>query len=171
MQLRPGWCYLIWTIGGEAMITTNKSTEKPCVLIYVVPHPNDQEKVREVRAGMEEEGIPCTLLQGQGTDNIALAYQGASSSQLGVGMGIGPNNMCIHYHKLPPREPLFISVAGAPEEWRRFGSNAARLVKGIPFKKPSVTTCHQALQKDELEHLVRSVITRLLKDTEKTMGR
>lgn len=153
------------------MLTTNKSTEKPCVLIYVVPHPGDKEKLREVRAGMEEEGIPCTVLQGSGNDVTALAYQGAGSSQLGVGMGIGPDGMSIHYQKLPPQEPLFVSAAGDPVQWRYFGCNAARLVKGIPFKKLSETTCHQASQEDELEHLVRSVITRLLKDTEKTMGR
>ena len=31
---------------------------KPCVVITVLPHPGCEYKIREVKAGMEEEGIP-----------------------------------------------------------------------------------------------------------------
>ena len=153
-------------------MVTDKMPAKPCIHIYIIPHTGDEQKLREVKAGMEEEGIPCTVVQAQASNVIALSYQGASASQLGVGVGIGPEGMSIHYHKLPPQEPLFISAAeGNPEQWRNFGYNAARLVKGIPFKKVVESTCHQPSEKDEIEHLVHNEVMRILEDTKKTMGR
>jgi hypothetical protein len=140
---------------------------KPCVIITVLPHPGCEYKIREVEAGMEEEGIPCLVVQSNEADAVALAYQGACYSKLGVGLGIGLNGLCIHYGKLPEQQPLFaLTGAGTPVEWRHFGYNAARLVKGIPFKlQASENPGPQLAENNALYSLVYTIVAKVLQET------
>ena len=141
--------------------------DKPCVLIYVSPHIGWQKKIREVQAGMEEEGIPCQVVQVEEFDAVALAYQGAIASKLGVGLGIGAESLCIHYHKLPAKHPLFVlNVPGTPVQWRYFGYNAARLVKGIPFKvQPTEEPVPQQMDSKALYNLIYGIVQKILRET------
>lgn len=88
-------------------------------------------------AGIEEEEIPFNLTTCLPQGVNTLAYQASQSSVLGVGIGIERNlKMAVHYIKMPPLKPLF-SLSGIEanlEEIRVFGANAAKLVKGYPFK-------------------------------------
>ena len=140
---------------------------KPCISIYVYNHPGSAQKVREVQAVMEEEGIPCLLVESHETDVIALAHQAARTSKLGVGVGIGPEGLSIQYDKLPAKEPLFLlPTSGMPKDWRRFGYNAARLVKGIPFKHESEEKIDpQCQDSSALYHLVWSIVQKILQET------
>lgn len=142
-------------------------TSKPCVLIQVSPHPGFERKLREVQAGMEEEGIPWLEGQSIEPDAVVLAYQGACASKLGVGIGIGAEGLCIHHNKLPAGQPLFVlKVAGTPLEWRRFGYNAARLVKGIPFKiQAAETEIPQVMDYNTLYSLVFAIVIKVLQET------
>lgn len=150
----------------------DNSMTKPCVLIHVLPHECSEGKLREVRAGMEEEGIPCSIFQDNTADAITLAYQAACSSPLGVGMGIGADSMCIHYYKLPEREPLFLlNEVGKEHHWRHFGYNAARLVKGIPFKGEPVPEIDARVDSEDITVLIRRIIEKVLRETQGTMGR
>lgn len=137
---------------------------KPCVLIYIFPHSDGDKKIREVQAGMEEEGIPCSIMSSNESDEITLAYQAASASKLGVGIGIGAKNLCIHYAKLPANQPLFaLNAAGTPAQWRHFGYNAARLVKGIPFKnQPSEDVGPQIIDSKALYQIVYKIVHKVL---------
>lgn len=147
-------------------MSPDKASVKPYVLIYVFPHIGWEEKIREVQAGMEEEGIPCLVLQAEELDVVALAYQGACASKLGVGVGIGAEGLCIHYNKLPELHPLFaLNVPGTPVHWRYFGYNAARLVKGIPFKEqPVEELVPQHLDSSTLYNLVYGIVQKVLQE-------
>lgn len=115
------------------MVTGNAAV-RPNIVIYVNAHFGQAAKLREVQAGMEEEGVPGAWFVGAG-DACSLACRGAAESPLGVGVGIGAEALSVHYHKLPADKPLFALPAGdGPSAWRRLGCNAARLVKGTPFK-------------------------------------
>ncbi|EGO64751.1 glycerol dehydratase reactivase beta/small subunit family protein [Acetonema longum] len=117
-------------------MTNGEVTVRPCVMVYTLPHPELSLKQREVQAGMEEEGIPWVTEERDKSETAVLAFQAASVSRLGVGVAIGSEELCVHYYKLPVREPLFfLSGRGTPAQWRLMGSHAARLVKGIPFKE------------------------------------
>ena len=143
------------------------ASDKPCVLIHVFPHIGWEEKIREVQAGMEEEGIPCLVVQAEEFDAVALAYQGACASKLEVGLGIGAEGLCIHYSKLPERQPLFaLNVPGTPVHWRQYGYNAARLVKGIPFKgQPVEELVPQLVDSKALYDLVYGIVQKVLRET------
>lgn len=153
---------------------------KPAVSICCQPHDGWQAKLREIQAGMEEEGVPWDVLESSTADAVAAAFAGACSSQLGVGVGVSHNGLCIHYYKLPAEQPLFVHRdTGAPVTWRRFGCNAARLVKNMPFKtevNQPVTSEPEAGQPrreqadgrdnhEDMATLIRAIVEQVLRDT------
>jgi hypothetical protein len=152
---------------------SNKTLNKPSIIICACPHDACAAKLRELQAGMEEEGVPCLLTDDAGGDAAALAFKGAQVSPPGVGVGISPAALCVHYQKLPERQPLFVlERTGTPAEWRNFGYNAARLVKGLPFKDTSVQE-EAAAPEDDMAKLyasVREIILKVLQESAQGHG-
>ncbi|MGK9172835.1 glycerol dehydratase reactivase beta/small subunit family protein [Yokenella regensburgei] len=90
---------------------------------------------QEVLWGIEEEGIPWRWQQASGVDVVAHAWQAANQSALLVGVGCDNEKLVIHYRNLPASAPLFCLMRHEDLQSRRAaGNNAARLVKGIPFR-------------------------------------
>lgn len=148
-----------------------QTVTKPSISLCIHIHEGCEQKLREIQAGIEEEGVPYIVLTEAEADCISLAYKGAGLSQLGVAIGIGSSGLCIHHHKLPADQPLFVlQGAGNGSEWRRFGYNAARLIKGIPFKNDEPLPA-AAKEEPELARLVREIVVKILKETAQTMGR
>ena len=144
---------------------SEKTLQRPSIIISAFLHTGIEVKLRELQAGMEEEGVPCTLVTGEQSDPIALAFKGAQASPLGVGVGISPAGMCIHYHKLPENQPLFVlENQGESAEWRRYGYNAARLVKGLPFKEKQTETADISLETAALYAKVREAVLKVLQE-------
>lgn len=156
----------------------NPIAAKPSIFIYVFPHDRSKEKLREVTAGMEEEGIPYKIVNSDEQAVVKLAYEGAVKSQLGVGVGIGSEGICLHYEKLSPDKPLFCNhEPDDPLVWRYFGYNAARLVKGIPFKtvvspqqSPPKTPVERQTESLALYRLVSSIVNKVLRETSQSHG-
>ncbi|WP_458414981.1 glycerol dehydratase reactivase beta/small subunit family protein [Schinkia sp. CFF1] len=85
--------------------------------------------------GAEEEGVPSFVERKQEKSALELSYQAALDSTLGVGIGVGDDSQIVlHYTKLPKSHPLFTINLNETLKQRVLGANAARLVKGIPFK-------------------------------------
>lgn len=144
---------------------------KPCVHIRLVHHALADEQLREVQAGLEEEGIPWRLLAAEGGECSELGHQAAASSQLGVGIGIHAAGLCIHYQKLPQAEPLFyLPQTDSRVKWRQIGSNAARLVKGIPFKTEQVETS-AVDEQAEMKKWIETIVSKVLAETGKAIRR
>ena len=84
----------------------------------------------EVLFGIEEEGIPFSIQQ------IHSAWQAARQSPLLVGIACDREKLIVHYKNLPASAPLFTLMYQQDNYARRsIGNNAARLVKGIPFRE------------------------------------
>ena len=95
----------------------------------------DQKKLAPLLHGMEEEEIPFQIMHLEGNHDLCqAAYLGATQSALSVGVSMNEDRAVLHYKNLPENEPLFQISAKDPEELMKLGTNAARLVKGIPFK-------------------------------------
>ena len=77
----------------------------------------------EVLLGIEEEGIPFRIQHIPSGEVIDSAWLAARQSPLLVGIACDQEKLIVHYKNLP---------ASAR---RSIGSNAARLVKGIPFRE------------------------------------
>lgn len=96
------------------------------------------DTLQGILLGIEEERIPFRVVAANDFPSAAAAaYQGAQESSLNVAIGCIGNVAALHYKNLKPEQPYQqIQYAGtSPEQvLRNFGANAARLVKGIPFK-------------------------------------
>jgi hypothetical protein len=106
----------------------------------------DESLYKWISVGAEEEGIPCRLMPADDiddeiddeTDVAALAHAAARSSRLDVGVGVASGQVAVHERHMPVERPV---VATEVEEedhavhaCRTAGSNAARLVIGMPLR-------------------------------------
>ncbi|AKP66187.1 glycerol dehydratase reactivase beta/small subunit family protein [Companilactobacillus ginsenosidimutans] len=110
---------------------------KPAIFIAKA---SDSEKFQTALYGIEEEGIPFREINDSDINNLSSmttvekAYQAALSSKLGVGLAYDDQYAYLHQKNLPAAEPLFKVSISKQESINHLGTNAARLVKGIPFK-------------------------------------
>jgi len=91
--------------------------------------------LREVLAGLEEEGVPVRVVRVLHTSDVAfIAHTAAKLSGSGVGIGIqSKGTTVIHHRSLAPLNNLeLFSVAPLmkPEDYRAIGRNAARYARG-----------------------------------------
>ena len=109
---------------------------RPVVLIYL-DNRSSTEDIQFVLYGMEEEKIPYSLEQKNFSTATEAAYVAANTSSLNVGIGYVNNEVVLHYKNLAPETPyqsIQRVVTCPPAILKNFGGNAARLVKGVPFK-------------------------------------
>jgi len=107
----------------------------PAIKIYANSGLSSPMMIRELMIGAEEEGVPCEIdYNAEGTAD-ALAFKAALDSVLGVGLGIDRDGTAaVHFNKLPEEKPLFtLNYRIDGDKMRFLASNAARLVKGMPF--------------------------------------
>ncbi|GAA4203352.1 hypothetical protein GCM10022252_60880 [Streptosporangium oxazolinicum] len=118
--------------------------DRPAVVVFRHPDRGNRHPLREIAAGLEEEGVPYRVEDGPAADTRdmadrdarELAFAAALESTLDVGVGLdAAGNICVHHAKLPPDAP---AVAGTASDARVMGHNAARLVVGVPFKQQAV---------------------------------
>ena len=109
---------------------------RPVVLIYL-DNMSSTEDIQFFLYGMEEEKIPYSLEQKNFSTATEAAYVAANTSSLNVGIGYVNNEVVLHYKNLAPETPyqsIQRVVTCPPLILKNFGGNAARLVKGVPFK-------------------------------------
>lgn len=122
--------------------------EPPTVMVLLAADgTHDAHALREVLAGLEEEGVPATVetvrprdrgsCGGPADDCVGLAERAAEHSSLEVGVGIAPGGLCLTHRALRARSPLeHLPAPVVADRARRLGHDAARLVTGIPLKLP-----------------------------------
>ena len=110
------------------------NTSKPVLYIYY--NSLGEKFLNEILAGVEEEGVLFEVKKSDMEVSTAenLAYEAALESILETGIGIDEQHVCVTCSKLPRHEPLQRFLLAKKTNLRLAGSNAARLVKGIPLK-------------------------------------
>ena len=135
-----------------------------------------QDLLQAVQLGLEEEGIPSACFQQQSmvpahAPSMAhwLAKQAAEQSSLSVGVGLDQKQLVLHHQKLPLAAPVFC-LAGHLTQARQIGTNAARLVKGLPFvfEQPTLlaqceetSTMHPAIEMNAQSATALALLQRL----------
>jgi len=109
--------------------------ERPAVVLMCPVRNVSGVLKREILLGLEEEGVPVVVREGNG-DAEELGHRAARLSPLEVGIGLDSQGKAvIHHRKLRRHQPLFtVHLNLRPEAARTVGTNAARLVKVVPFK-------------------------------------
>ncbi|EJP6472288.1 glycerol dehydratase reactivase beta/small subunit family protein [Clostridium botulinum] len=115
----------------------NHYLDKPAIVIYKNKDIKNVVDFDELLWGIEEENIPCGVDIKDEKSAEKLAYKAAQDSKLGIGIGIGNDNRLVITHsKLNFGETLFdVDLERDVYILRNLGSNAARIVKGVPLKK------------------------------------
>ncbi len=108
--------------------------DRPVVKVYYDSSSVGEDQIKSILYGIEEEGIPFDVVAESKQDAVALAYDASINSRLGVGVGVGKDDIVLHYEKLNPTEPIFCVSRKKAVNHRILGANAARLVKKMPFK-------------------------------------
>ena len=117
------------------MSATNAGvSEKPSVKVYYDISSLSVSDFLNVLLGIEEEGIPYDVQPREGLDLLELAHHASVDSKIGVGIGISKEGVVLQYEKLDKSAPLFKIKLYQKDLYRKIGSNAARLVKKMPFK-------------------------------------
>lgn len=105
------------------------------IVINYVETTENLPVIRSLSLGIEEEGLPFVLYSQKADKLYDLATGASNASNLDVGIGIdSEGNVGIHQAKLPDGMLLFESKS-CMIDCRAYGANAARLIKGIPFKE------------------------------------
>lgn len=105
--------------------------------IFVALYQVEEQELLPLFWGMEEEGIPYRIVAHHTADSTTEAFQAASLSPLAVGIACSARHVVLHTRNLPPDTPLYqLKRQGLQQSTplRHLGCNAARLVKGLPFK-------------------------------------
>ena len=105
---------------------------KPSILIYV-SKPN-KELLKEICAGIEEEGVYCEVIYKENDDINSLSYGSSNESILGTGIGMCGSKMSLSLSALPKGQQIFNIEEPSSSQARNLGANAARAVKRKAFK-------------------------------------
>ncbi|MDD7268167.1 MAG: glycerol dehydratase reactivase beta/small subunit family protein [Lachnospiraceae bacterium] len=105
---------------------------KPTVKIYIVSIYDDL--LKEICAGIEEEGVLYEVVHQTDARVSELAYQAAHDSIVAVGIGIVHREVAMHLEQCAKGTDAFCLLSPTADQCRRLGANAARAVKRKPFK-------------------------------------
>lgn len=123
MRLRPGWCCPVWE---RIMIS-----RRPSIFIY--SRGGDKDFLREILAGIEEEGVFADVTEigasREQADVQTLAALAAGDSMLGVGIGIEGVRLALQMKGLAADNPVLSYYMPTYDQCRRLGANSARLIK------------------------------------------
>lgn len=106
--------------------------KKPSIYIYA-NKPN-QEVLREICSGIEEEGVFYEVIERSEEDVNILSWTAANDSMLGSGVGIKENAAAFIIRGLKMGKNIEYFAYPSKEESRILGMNSARAIKKQAFK-------------------------------------
>lgn len=106
--------------------------KKPSIFIYT--HLADEAILREVCAGVEEEGVFYEITEFPDECMEKLSYKAARDSMLGSGIGIFGTAVCLKMWGLEKGRNIEAYLSPTKEQCRKVGANSARAIKKQPFK-------------------------------------
>lgn len=106
--------------------------KKPTIFIYT--YQPDRAALKEVCAGIEEEGVFFEVFEQKEPDLAQLAWQAAQDSMLGSGLGISGMDAAFSMRGLSKRRCVQMCPNCSREQCRRLGANSARAIKRQPLR-------------------------------------
>lgn len=106
--------------------------KKPSIFIYI--HKPDSLVLKEVCAGIEEEGVFYEIADFPDKCTEELAYKAAEDSMLGSGIGISGTAVCLKMRGLERQRNIEGYLTPTQIQCRNIGANSARAIKKLPFK-------------------------------------
>ena len=107
--------------------------QRPTIFIYT--HQADPAVLKEVCAGIEEEGVFYYTVEFPDECMEKLAYKAARDSMLGSGIGIFGTAVCLKMRGLEKGRNIESYLAPSRIQCRNIGANSASAIKKLPFKE------------------------------------
>lgn len=107
--------------------------KRPSIFIYT--HEADPAVVKDICAGIEEEGIFYDITEMPDECMEKLAYKAARDSMLGSGVGVYGTAVCLKMRGLEKGRNIESYLSPTRAQCRNVGSNSARAIKKLPFKE------------------------------------
>ena len=104
---------------------------RPTIFIYT--NQPDRAVLKEICAGIEEEGIFFEIFERSVREVNELAWQAAQDSMLGSGLGICGMDAAFSMRGLTRKRCVEICLNPGREQCRRLGRNSARAIKRQPL--------------------------------------
>ncbi len=114
--------------------------KKPTIVIYT--HGGSTQLLREICAGIEEEGVLYEITDHESGTASTLSEMACRASMLGVGIGLDGNGASLHIkgmnvHQSEDETTALLSHTTLdPEKARALGTNSARVIKRLPLRLP-----------------------------------
>ncbi len=106
--------------------------KRPSIFIYT--NDADAEILREICAGIEEEGVFFEVFQRDMKDTDVLAWEAANDSMMGSGIGICGKHVVLQMRGLKAGENVSVLEGTSKDACRALGANSARIIKKMPLK-------------------------------------
>lgn len=106
--------------------------KKPSIFIYV--YEPDPSILKELCAGIEEEGVFYEVKERNAASIDELAWNAANDSMLGSGIGVSGSRIALQMRGIPKGRNLESYQNPMKEQSRKLGANSARAIKKLPFR-------------------------------------
>lgn len=106
--------------------------KKPSIFIYT-KDPN-QQLLREICAGIEEEGVFFEVFERDTNDIDTLAFEAANDSMMGSGIGMNQKYVALQMKGISKGKNVEQYEMPDALQCRIIGANSARAIKKMPFK-------------------------------------
>ena len=106
--------------------------KKPSIFIYTY-HP-DTAILKEICAGMEEEGVFYEINEQNENNLNELAWHDANDSMLGSGIGLSGQDAALQMKGIEKGHNIESYHEPTKEQCRKLGANSARAIKKLAFK-------------------------------------
>ena len=106
--------------------------KRPSIFIYTnAPAP---DCLKEVCAGIEEEGVFFEVFEREKADLDTLAFDAAGDSMLGSGIGICGNHVALQMKGIAKGKNVESYHMPTSADCRKIGANSVRAIKKMPLK-------------------------------------
>lgn len=106
--------------------------KRPTIMIYTARP--DEALLREVCAGIEEEGVLYEIVHAMVGDATTLAAAASDASMLGSGVAVCGTTIALHIKGMEKGKTVLSYAGASAVEARDAGANSARAIKRLPFK-------------------------------------
>lgn len=106
--------------------------KKPTIMIYTARP--DAALLREICAGIEEEGVLFEITAAIAGEATVLAAAASEASVLGIGVALCGNTIALHIKGMERGRSVLRYDNATQTQARDAGANSARVIKRLPFK-------------------------------------
>ena len=106
--------------------------QRPSIFIYTKRA--NSEYIRQICAGIEEEGVFYEIFEKDASDVSTLSYDAANESMMGSGIGVMGDFVALTMKGVAKGKNVAHYQKPSLDECRKAGANSARIIKKMPLK-------------------------------------